>query len=601
MPGEHAYFAPSASPRWLACPGSLALSEGISESTSSYAHEGTVCHTVAARCLKENLTADAFAGQTIEGVFMEENLIQGIQMYVDEVRGQTKEIGVKGGKIEFTVNVTEDCWGTLDAMLWNNELLLIDDLKMGKGVIVPGDTPQMKVYAIGGMKWLQLEHGLTPAKIRTVIIQPRTVDPIRPVDYTRVELIEWYKKVLMPTMEAVHKGAVKCVPGETQCRWCPAAGMCTAQAEFAIKESIQAFSPFATGKNEDAEKPNVSDPAENPLLDTLHMANLKGSFKFIEDWIGSINGLLMAMALKGDSIPGYKLVEGRSNRKWKGAEQVTVSFLQGHGIEPYGEKPLKTAPAIEKDIGKKKAKIIKLEEQIIKPKGAPTLVDSSDKRPVMVLNVEKEFKEFVESGPVIVETATSGTPKEDTVAVVGTEALRFDEDRPLTLMERLARADLEDEEVVIPEKAISGVMERMAKDAREDDPQIPEPDIVMETGSTITLTESEDTITMFKEALDGSTVPDFGKATGMTDVTDQVKKEETTLLQSAVANKPTAPKDTTKRHMVMTMGRGGASLETVAKALNCGVNSVKMHIRYLHERDGFGYELYSDDTFKITE
>jgi len=555
MPGKHAYFAPSASPRWLACPGSLALSEGIEETTSVYAHEGTVCHEVSARCLKENLTADDFSGETIDGVYMESELIEAIQMYIDEVRGQTKELGVKGGKIEHTVEITEDCWGMLDAMMWNDEWLLIADAKFGKGVIVEGDTPQMKVYAIGAMKWLQMEYSIAPQKVKTLIIQPRTVNPIRPVEYTREELIKWYMKVLRPTMEAVKNGAVKCVPGETQCRWCPAAGVCTVQAEFAIRETEQAFKPYT-----EVETP--PPPAPDPLMDLIGMANLRKAFGFIRDWMNNIDARLLEEAIKGTEIPGLKLVRGRANRKWKVSDSQIAAFLKQHQVEPYEEKLLSPAK-VEKEMGKKKSEGVGLANYITTPLGAPTLVDETDKRPAMEVSVEKQFEEFVET-TVIVETATSGNPEE------------FEDGlKPLTLMQKLSMADM------------------------EDDPR-PDPD-------------PEDKLDAVDELFGGTSAIDIEEASNMfgdfssseeaaTVKTRETESEDRIIIQSAtLSDKILPPKKSTKRHQVLTMGKGGVSLEEVAKALGCGVNSVKMHIRYLHERDGYGYELYSDGTFKITE
>ncbi len=82
---NHAVFAPSASHRWLFCPASIEMSKDIPESTSVYAHEGSVCHDVAARCLKEKLSADSFTGQVIDEVQMTKELLDAIHMYVDEV------------------------------------------------------------------------------------------------------------------------------------------------------------------------------------------------------------------------------------------------------------------------------------------------------------------------------------------------------------------------------------------------------------------------------------------------------------------------------------------------------------------------------------
>ena len=52
---------------------------------------------------------------------------------------------------------------------------------------------------------------------------------------------------------------------------------------------------------------------------------------------------------------------------------------------------------------------------------------------------------------------------------------------------------------------------------------------------------------------------------------------------------------------MLNMGKGGVTLEEVAVAMSSGINTIKMHLRYLNERDGYGYEIYSDGTFKIFE
>ena len=137
MEQKHANFSPSASERWLNCPASIKMSEKIPEGEpSSYAIEGTVCHDVAAICLKDNVPAGKFIGKVIEDVRITQELADAIQVYVDEIRGLTKEYNAIGGKIEFEVTIDDDCWGTLDAAIWTSKILIVGDLKMGKGVIV---------------------------------------------------------------------------------------------------------------------------------------------------------------------------------------------------------------------------------------------------------------------------------------------------------------------------------------------------------------------------------------------------------------------------------------------------------------------------------
>ena len=146
---EHAYFSPSASPRWIPCPASLFLTESTQQETSEYAHEGIVCHDIAAQCLTKNIAVSDFAGKIIEGVSMTPELIDAMQMYIDEIRGLAKEYSASGGKIEHKVTLTEHCWGTTDALLWNKDTAIICDLKMGKGVIVSAENnSQMKLYSV---------------------------------------------------------------------------------------------------------------------------------------------------------------------------------------------------------------------------------------------------------------------------------------------------------------------------------------------------------------------------------------------------------------------------------------------------------------------
>lgn len=567
---EHAYFAPSASPRWLACPGSLKMSEDIEESTSPYAHEGTVCHEVAARCLKENLAAHDFTGCIIEKVVMTRELLDGIQMYVDEVRGMAKELGVKGGKIEHTVQIAEDCWGTIDATMWNAEVLLVTDLKMGKGVIVEvEDNPQCKLYAVGQLMWLQKEHGLSPQKVVLYIIQPRTVNPLRKWETTRQELIDWYKTTLKPTLEKIKAGDIECIPGETQCRWCPASAVCSVQAEYMMKETKEAFSPFSK-----TTAPTV-DPA-NPDINIGEMADLKKVFKHIQNWMGSIDGALMDLALGGENIPGFKLVRGRANRKWVKDERVIEAFLLNNKVEPW-KKELVSPAAAEKEFGKKNAKAAGFDKYITTPPGKPTLVDESDKRPAMEQNVEKEFEQFVESEiPSLVGAHTGERKIDDGPIIVESES------SAMTLLERLARSDIPDD-VLDPPSSTAAEIPAIEAQAKARDLTI------------------ED---LFEEE----------KAEPQVESVEQVKAQlekmsetatsgnQVDVMQSAASTgKAKPPKTNTKRYQVLNLGKGGVSLEDVAKALGCGINTVKMHIRYLHERDGYGYEIYSNGTFKIIE
>ena len=265
MTDKHAVFSPSASHRWIRCPASIKMSEGIEDTTSVYAHEGTVCHYVASRCFKDNTPASKYLGEVVEDVRMTQELCDAIQMYLDEIKGLTKEHNMTGGRVEFEVEISEDCWGTLDAMLWNPSLFIAGDLKMGKGIIVEAENnSQLMIYAIGGLKWLQQEKGIKPEKVILYIFQPRTVNPIRKWEISREDLLLWYRETLKPSIEEIKNGAVECKPGEEQCRWCPAGGNCAARIEYALKSAEQAFAPFT-----DEDPPTGQISIEHKVLSLL--------------------------------------------------------------------------------------------------------------------------------------------------------------------------------------------------------------------------------------------------------------------------------------------------------------------------------------------
>lgn len=540
---KHAYFSPSAASRWIFCPASLFLSEQIKEKTSStYAHEGTVCHDIAANCLTKQQNALDYAGKIIDGVSMTSELIAGIQLYVDEIRGLAKEYKASGGKIEHKVEITKNCWGTSDAFLWNNDTLLVCDLKMGKGIVVSADdNPQLKLYSIGCLSWLYNEHRIKPTKVINIIIQPRTPDPIRKWEIDKQDLKDWYVDEVADILQEFKPGQkpiAVCNPGEIQCRWCPVSATCAAQANRMVNDAQTAFAPFTK-----APAPAPALKVEGSL-EISEVVVYKGFFNHIQQWMKTIDTFLNDKALAGERIPGFKLVEGRSNRKWKQNEQHIVTFLRNLNTEPYTKKLVSPAQA-EKTLGKKMAKEYDLDNLITKPPGNPTLVPEADKRPQMRLNVEPEFEEFAIDNPV--------------PAMLNDTPLLVD--------------DVMDEDVEMPKMS---ALKRM---------------------QLATLDDVEETI---KE------IPSLQKAS---DVIIQVTTKK--LVETATSGNPTSvtkvegngnpkpPDAKTKRYQILNFGKGGVTLQNAAATLGCGVNMIKMHLRYLNERDGYSYEIYSDDTFKV--
>lgn len=524
----HSTFAPSASHRWLACPASLVHSKDLPEQeTSVYAHEGIVCHDISATCLKEGKSPNEFLGKIVDDVDITQELVDAIQMYIDEVKGIIKEVGGKGGRIEFEVDITEDCWGTIDALSWTDDVAVVIDAKYGKGVIVSAeDNPQLKLYGIGALKFLQRELKLAPKKVLLVIIQPRTVNPIRRWEIDRTELIQWFQDSVQPAMEKAKNGETKCNPGEAQCRWCPISSTCPAQKDAVMADVEASFEQFGR-----AEALNFPPEGNQGGMTAKDIAELLPKLDQIQNWVNKVKTYALDMALSGGSIPGYKLVEGRSNRKWGADEKQVVDFLKANKVEPY-KKSLITAPQAEKAMGKATAEKSGLDKLIVKPPGKPTLVPISDTRPGIKESIEEEFQEFTIN---------------DSKEVMVVDSTPEDDDK-VSLWDRLMNGG--DEDDITPEDI-----------AETNFPAVQE----VESQTATSGNQAEPQIVMMP------------------------------------AKTQTAPKVGTQRAEVLNFGRGGVSIKQVMDALQISENQVRMHLRYLNERDGYGVTVYKDGTYKVEQ
>lgn len=95
-------------------------------------------------------------------------------------------------------------------------------------------------------------------------------------------------------------------------------------------------------------------------------------------WAGDIKEYALQQAIGGKEWTGWKLVEGRSNRKYT-SESAVAAAVEGTGFDPY-EKKLLGITAMQKLLGKSRFEEL-LAPYIEKPQGRPALVRSSDKRP----------------------------------------------------------------------------------------------------------------------------------------------------------------------------------------------------------------------------
>ena len=249
-------------------------------------------------------------------------------------------------------------FGSSDAVLIYGDTLEVFDLKYGKGVKVSADeNAQMMCYALGAylgpgelydIKWVQM-----------TIIQPRLKHESS-YRIHAIDLMFWADQVLKPAARLAFEGKGEQTPGE-HCRFCKVAAKCRALADYTLR---------------------VTQEKTEPGVMTLEeIAALLPHFSTIKSWISSVEEFALEAALEGDSIPGYKVVEGRSLRKISDPRKA-MELLEGAGFEPGAYlKPaeLKTITDLEKTLTKKGFKTL-LGDLVIKPEGKPTLVEEADPR-----------------------------------------------------------------------------------------------------------------------------------------------------------------------------------------------------------------------------
>ncbi len=400
MPELHAKLSPSAADRWFACPGSAVLSADIPESSSSYADEGTKAHGLAELMLTGKPCA---VGYTAE---MRDN----VRVYVDHVKALADGPDIIL-QVEQQVKVSDDCWGTADALIWNPKLktLYVRDLKYGAGVAVGvTNNLQLKIYALAAL----LTAGYPAEVIDVGVVQPRIPHAdgtARSKEYLAVDLIDFHADLLdaIQRVKAAEtngdlylkhrsnnpKAAAEWEdkylhPTVKGCQWCPASATCPKVKQLAQETAKQAFT-LATVDNGGVRS---YDPAE--LADTLD------KLPILEAWIKNVREFAYAEAEKGHAIPNYKLVEKQAQRKWMPDIADFLADMLGVEVSALQKEPeMKGVTEIEKMAPGKneKERAAFLAPFVTKESSGHTLVHDSDKRPAVSLDPKSAFGEIPET------------------------------------------------------------------------------------------------------------------------------------------------------------------------------------------------------------
>ncbi len=358
---DHAVLSASSSHRWLHCPPSIRLSEKYEDMTSSYAAEGTDAHELCEHRLKELLSLPTENPVDSLSYYSEEmeECANSYATYILELVESAKAncfdpIILIEQRVDFSAYVP-DGFGTADCIIISDGVLKVVDYKHGMGVEVSAEeNPQMMCYAIGA---LELFDGIYDIdRISMTIYQPRR-DNISNYEVTKSELLKWATEVLQPSAELAFAGEGEFQYGD----WC---GFCKAKHECRKRAEAN----MALAKYDFELPPTLSDEDIEEIL---------GMVDGLTSWASDIKDYALARAISGKKWNGYKLVEGRSNRKYINEKSV-ADAVTVIGYDPY-EKKLLGITAMQKLLGKSRFDEV-LSTYIEKPKGKPALALASDKR-----------------------------------------------------------------------------------------------------------------------------------------------------------------------------------------------------------------------------
>lgn len=376
--GKHAILSASGAHRWLECTPAARLELEFKDQESTAAAQGTAAHNLCEHKLKKALH---IRSKRPVSEFNDDEMEEHSDAYVEYVLEQLEEVKKNckdplvliEERLDFSCYVPEG-FGTADTIIIGDKNLHIIDMKYGQGILVYAeDNPQMKLYALGALASYESLYDIEEVTMH--IFQPRR-ENVSAWTISVDELRKWAENDLVPKAKLAFKGEGEYLPGDW-CTFCRAAVKCRARADEKLRLAQSEFKL-------------------PPLLTDNEIEEILSKLSDLTKWANDIVTYATDAAVNhGKEWSGFKVVEGRSNRKYKDEDKI-AEVAKANGYKDIYRTSLITLTEMEKLMGKQKFKDI-LGDFIIKPPGKPTLVPLSDKRQALnVSSAKTEFNKIME-------------------------------------------------------------------------------------------------------------------------------------------------------------------------------------------------------------
>ena len=377
-PNTHAILSASSSHRWLNCNPSARLEQEFADRETDAAAEGTAAHALCEhklrRALKMRSKKPISPYDCDEMDACTDAYVEFVMEALAEAKQECKDpLVLIEQKLDFSCYVP-DGFGTGDCLIVADKLLHIIDFKYGQGVLVDAEqNPQMMLYALGALRLFDSLYDIT--EVSMSIFQPRR-ENVSTWTISVDDLLDWAENTLKPKAELAFKGEGEYTPG-SWCQFCKAAVKCRARAEAKLQLARYEF-------------------AMPPLLSDEEIEDILLKLDDLTKWANEITAYAQDAAVNHGKVwRGFKLVESRTNRRYTDEEAVAQA-ANAAGYHDIYKKSLIPITEMERLMGKKTfAEVIG--SLVEKPKGRPTLVPASDKRPAIVsTGAEQDFTDFKE-------------------------------------------------------------------------------------------------------------------------------------------------------------------------------------------------------------
>lgn len=363
MPESHALLSASSAHRWLHCPPSARAVDGVADTSSDAALQGTAAHALAEykllRFLKRRAKRPVSEWIDEDMETHTDDYISFVAEHLQSAREHCPDPQVYVEQRLDYSHLAPGGFGTGDCVIVAEPTLQVIDLKYGMGVEVsPVENPQLMLYGLGALAAFDTLYDIE--EVALSIFQPRRVN-VETWSISTQDLIAWGETTVKPIAELAARGEGEYAAG-SWCQFCRIAPTCRARAESNLALARHEFTP----------------PAE---LTVPEVAEVLARIPELKAWATDVEAWALAQAQAGTQIPGFKVVAGRSIRKYID-EAAVAEAAKAAGYSDIWDKRLIGITAMERLMGKR-AFTETLGDLVVKPEGKPTLVPESDKRPAL--------------------------------------------------------------------------------------------------------------------------------------------------------------------------------------------------------------------------